>query len=89
MLSIRLGILSFLLGINSLIYSQSSELDAVFQEIKTDHEVVGMSVAIIKGNEISFSQGYGLRDIDRSFQLMIALFTALHQFQNLLLLLLL
>ncbi len=66
MSSIRLGIISFLLGINSLIYSQSSELDAAFQEIKTDHEVVGMSVAIIKGDEISFSQGYGLRDIDRS-----------------------
>ena len=64
--SIGLGFISFLLGISTLIYSQSSELDAALQEIKTDHEIVGMSVSIIRGDEISFSKGYGLRDIDRS-----------------------
>lgn len=66
MSSLRFFILLFLSGVNFLVYSQSAELDTALQQIKTDHEVVGMSVAIIKGDGISFSKGYGLRDIDRA-----------------------
>lgn len=66
MSSLRFFILLFLSGANFIAYSQSFELDTTLQQIKLDHQVVGMSVAIVKGDSISFSKGYGLRDIDRS-----------------------
>lgn len=66
---IRISIVFFLLAANTLIFSQSSELDAALQGIKTTYNVVGMSVAVVKDDIIVFSNGYGLRDINRSLQI--------------------
>ena len=48
------------------VYSQSNSLDTKLQNIKTQYQVVGMSVAVVKGDTVAFSKGYGLRDVGRS-----------------------
>ena len=48
------------------VYSQSNSLDTKLQNIKTQYQVVGMSVAVVKGDTIAFSKGYGLRDVGRT-----------------------
>ncbi len=54
-------VIEFLIGT----FAQSS-LDTKLQNIKTQYQVVGMSVAVVKGDTIAFSKGYGLRDVGRS-----------------------
>ena len=46
--------------------SAQSSLDTKLQNIKTQYQVVGMSVAVVKGDTIAFSKGYGLRDVGRT-----------------------
>ncbi len=54
-----------LLCFTASLIAQSS-LDTTLQNVKTQYQVVGMSVAVVKGDTIVFSKGYGLRDIGRS-----------------------
>ena len=48
------------------ISAQSSLDSKILQNIKTQYQVVGMSVTVVKGDTIAFSKGYGLRDVGRS-----------------------
>lgn len=61
----NLFLILFLVCFASSLIAQSS-LDTKLQNIKTQYQVVGMSVAVVKGDTIVFSKGYGLRDIGRS-----------------------
>lgn len=56
---------SFLICSAASLFAQSS-LDTKLQNIKAQYQVVGMSVAVVKGDTIAYSKGYGLRDIGRS-----------------------
>lgn len=59
-----LSLFILILPLNLL--SQSNTLDAKLQSIRTQYNVVGMSVAVTKGDSLVFSKGYGFRDIIRS-----------------------
>lgn len=58
--------LLFLLIFASTFYSQSEILDSLLQKIKSEHSLVGMSVTVVKGEDIVYSGNFGLRDIQRS-----------------------
>lgn len=59
-----LSLFILILPLNLL--SQSNTLDAKLQSIRTQYNVVGMSIAVTKGNSLVFSKGYGLRDLSRN-----------------------
>ncbi|MCX8056616.1 MAG: beta-lactamase family protein, partial [Ignavibacteria bacterium] len=57
----------FLLTIYQIkLLPQTSSLDAKLQSIRTQYNVVGMSVAVVKGDSLVFSKGYGFRDLSRN-----------------------
>ncbi len=47
-------------------FAQTNFLDTKLQSIRTQYNVVGMSVSVVKGDSLVFSKGYGLRDISRN-----------------------
>ncbi|ASK29977.1 hypothetical protein CEY12_07585 [Chryseobacterium sp. T16E-39] len=63
----------FLLGvlsINGLLYSQKIQpnlkgLDEEIQNIMADYKAVGLSVVIVKDDQIAYSKGFGWRDFDK------------------------
>lgn len=59
-----LSLFILILPLNLL--SQSNTLDAKLQSIRTQYNVVGMSVVVSKGYNLVFSKGYGLRDVSRN-----------------------
>ena len=60
----NLLLILLLLSYSAYLFAQSS-LDTKLQNIKSQYQVVGMSVSVVKGDTIAFSKGYGLRDIGR------------------------
>jgi CubicO group peptidase (beta-lactamase class C family) len=62
---ILICIISLIIGINTISFSQSSGLDAQLLSIKNNFSLVGMSVIVVKNNIIVYSKGFGLRDISR------------------------
>ncbi|MDZ7400767.1 MAG: serine hydrolase [candidate division KSB1 bacterium] len=47
-------------------FGQNERLDSLLSMIATKYQLVGMSVAIVQDSGVVFSQGYGLRDIERN-----------------------
>lgn len=66
MLLIFICVISLIIGINTIGFSQSSGLDAQLLSIKNNYSVVGMSVIVVKNDDIAYSQRFGLRDISRN-----------------------
>jgi CubicO group peptidase (beta-lactamase class C family) len=52
----------------SNLFPQADSLNKKLQNIKTKYNVVGMSVAVVKGDSLVFNKGYGLKDISRNLQ---------------------
>lgn len=50
----------------SNLYPQISQLTTKLQAIKNNRGVLGMSVTVIKDKGISYSQGFGIRDVGRN-----------------------
>ena len=59
-------ILAIIFIFNLQSFAQSSLLDQKLQSIRNQYNLVGMSVTVTKGNNIIFSNGYGLRDLSRN-----------------------
>ncbi len=64
----RLQILTFFILLFAAGYSgaQVDSLTAKLNQIKSLRSAVGMSVAVIKGDSIVYSKGFGLRDVTRN-----------------------
>ncbi len=45
---------------------QAPRLDSLLSRIVSKYQLVGMSVAIVQDSQVVFSQGYGMRDIERN-----------------------
>lgn len=48
------------------IYSQSQQLTTKLEAIKNSRGILGMSVTVVKNDGVSFSHGFGLRDVGRN-----------------------
>ncbi len=44
--------------------SLDDDLDPIVEEFRREHRVPGISVAILRGDELIFGHGYGLADLD-------------------------
>ncbi|NUM35199.1 MAG: beta-lactamase family protein [Candidatus Brocadiae bacterium] len=58
----------FLFFLSSLLFAQNPGLEKVLLQIQDTYSVAGMSVLVIKGDDIVFSQGFGHRDIERKLE---------------------
>src|SRR6476659_2204587 len=53
-----------LLLISTQVISQPGKGEACIQDIMQQHEVVGLSVAVVKNNKIIYTHSFGLKDIE-------------------------
>lgn len=44
--------------------NQLNNLDKLLQQVVTDQHVAGMAVAVVKGNQVIYSKGFGYRDLE-------------------------
>lgn len=47
-------------------FGQAARLDSLLSSIVSKYQLVGMSVAMVQDTQVAFSQGYGMRDIERN-----------------------
>ncbi len=66
MFATRLFISAFLIILSASLYPQSQQLTAKLEAIKSNRGVLGMSVTVIKNEGISYSGGFGIRDVARN-----------------------
>jgi len=48
---------------NTEIGNQLSDIDSILNEVLKDHHVAGFAVAVVKGDEVIYSKGFGYRDV--------------------------
>ena len=63
----RNGVITILLFITFFVYSQDDKvqiIDRFIHDTMDDWHVPGLAIAIVKDNDVIFSKGYGVRDID-------------------------
>ncbi len=59
-----LGIMLSTISVFSQNDSRIQQLDSIFNKALTDWNVPGMGIAIVTGNEIILSKGYGIKDVN-------------------------
>lgn len=67
----RTFLLLFLLLFPIFVFAQDysakiSEIDAYAEKVRTDWNIPGMAIAIVKDDKVVFAKGYGVRDINKS-----------------------
>lgn len=63
------GIFAFCFFITQLIHAQEldlKKLDNYIEQSRTDWKIPGLAIAIVKNNEVIFSKGYGVKDINNN-----------------------
>ena len=48
------------------VYSQNAKFETEFKDIMERYKNVGVSIAVVKGNDVVFSKAYGLKNIERN-----------------------
>jgi CubicO group peptidase (beta-lactamase class C family) len=59
-------VVSFLLSAFQFSFGQNDSLDRKLLNIKTKYSLMGLSVTVIKNNEVAFTKSYGLRCLGRN-----------------------
>ncbi len=53
---------------NSKINTQNSSIDSVLNQVLKDQHIAGFAVAVVKGDQVVYSKGFGYRDVENKKQ---------------------